>query len=130
VVVYGPPTSGARAARDYRAARLVLAQRFHAGIAAAAAGTRFVTLAHETKLSALAGEFGQASTPPAPHVTDLVDALERAAAGPVPAADEVRDNIERATEMLTLMRALLEGGGPEAAPRLRELRMRPPALIR
>jgi polysaccharide pyruvyl transferase WcaK-like protein len=99
------------AAREgYAGADLVVGLRFHALVAAAAAGTGFVAVAHEPKHAGLARRLGQSairmSEPPAALTRTIVDGLHR----PPPSPVAVRSEIEAAEAGMQLLRLLLAAG--------------------
>jgi polysaccharide pyruvyl transferase WcaK-like protein len=99
-------------ARDgFREAGVVVGLRFHALVAAAAAGVPFVAVDHELKLGALARRFEQpiASLGEAPErfARLVVDALLDAR---VPPAPVVQRQIALAEESMRLLRLVLEHG--------------------
>ncbi len=103
----------------------VLSFRFHALIAAAAAGVPTVAVTHEAKLGALARRLEQRAAPvdfePALLATQVANALE--AAGPAPAA--IKEQIARAEEGFLLLRVLLGGGRSEESDSLGALPLAP-----
>jgi polysaccharide pyruvyl transferase WcaK-like protein len=106
-----PPPATLLDARDLVAgARLVIATRFHATVAAAAAGVPFLAVAHEQKLAGLARRLGQpavAADAAAPQLAAAVaDALERR---PAPRA-AVEAEVAAARDGFRLLRLLLTGG--------------------
>jgi polysaccharide pyruvyl transferase CsaB len=110
------PPANLRAARVlYRRSAVVLGLRFHALIAAAAAGAPFVALAHEPKLAGLARRLGQPSVPPRTPPGLLGRRLLAAATQPAPAAMAVRAEIAAAEAGFRLLRLLLSAGR-EAEP--------------
>jgi polysaccharide pyruvyl transferase WcaK-like protein len=103
----------------------VLTSRFHALIAAAAAGVPSVAVAHEAKLAALARRLDQRTVPvdfePAALATEVANAL--GAPGPAPAA--IKEQIEQADEGFRLLRVLLAGGRSDEADSLGALPLAP-----
>jgi hypothetical protein len=130
VTIVPPPASVTAASEGYRAARLVVGQRFHSLVAAAAAGTRFVAVAHEAKCADLAERLGQRSLPPDGPVAEIAPILDAALAGPPPPSAAVADLTESAQAMLALMRTVVERGRVGVPPDLRALHLQPEALIR
>lgn len=113
------------AAATFEDASVVLALRFHALVAAGAAGTRVVAIAHEAKLAALARRLGQRAVLPASPDDEIAAAVMGASVGPPPDAEAVAQEINRAEEGFRLLRILLsrghstelrELGGLELAP--------------
>ncbi len=125
-----PPASITAAGRAYGRARLVLGQRFHSLVAAAAAGTPFVAVAHEAKCADLAVRLGQRALAPGCPVGDVAPTLAAALDGPCPAPDTVGELIESAHTMLALMRTVVEGGRSGIPQDTRALRLQPEALVR
>jgi polysaccharide pyruvyl transferase WcaK-like protein len=103
----------------------VLSFRFHALIAAAAAGVPTVAVTHEAKLGALARRLEQRAAPvdfdPAQLAAQVADAVE--APGPSPAA--IKEQIARAEEGFLLLRVLLSGGRSEESDSLGALPLAP-----
>jgi polysaccharide pyruvyl transferase WcaK-like protein len=92
-------------------ARLVVGLRFHALVAAAAAGRPFVAYAHEPKLAAAARRLGQPAIDPAGGADELAAVLLSAANRPAaPALSAVRAEIARAEETMRLLRLVLSDG--------------------
>jgi polysaccharide pyruvyl transferase WcaK-like protein len=121
------PPADLVAGRDALAgARLVLGLRFHALMAAAAAGVPFVAYAHEAKLAGLARRLGQPTIEPS---------LEPMAAGQVllaalddarpPRASALRAEVGAAEESLRLLRLLLARGRSEEAASVTGLTLEP-----
>jgi polysaccharide pyruvyl transferase WcaK-like protein len=103
----------------------VVSFRFHALIAAAAAGVPTVAIAHETKLGAIARRLGQrvASTDFEPAALARLVRLHLAAPAPGPAV--VKEQIDLADEGFRLLRVLLSGGRSEEADALGALPLTP-----
>lgn len=110
VTVVPPPESLEDAAHAFTSARLVISARFHALVAAGAAGTPFIALAHEHKQRAIADRLGQptlwAQATPAHARAVMQDALSVAP----PAHAAVRAEIAAAEEAFGLLRLVLSGG--------------------
>ena len=125
VEVAPPPGDLFSASRDMAGARLVLAQRFHALVAAAGAGVPALAVAHEPKLEGLARRLGQpavaADAPPATLATAVLDAVD----GPPPAADAVERERAAAEEAFRLLRVLLARGRTDEAVDVDGLALRP-----
>jgi polysaccharide pyruvyl transferase WcaK-like protein len=114
-----PPPATLDDARDlFAGARLVVALRFHALVAAAAAGVPAIAYAHEAKLAGLGERLGQAVVRP-PGTAEGVGAAMLAAIedGIAPASPEaIARERDRAREGMALLRLLLSGGrGAESA---------------
>lgn len=124
-----PPADLHEAQALFARQALVVGLRFHALVAAAAAGTRFVAVAHEPKLAAVARRLGQ------PAVTVDADGLDpvvlsgaiRTAldGGAPPRAGAVRGEIARAEQGLRLLRLLLSRGRAEDADTIGTLPLAP-----
>jgi polysaccharide pyruvyl transferase WcaK-like protein len=114
VQISDPPHDLDEAIRSLSGARLVVTMRFHAQVAAAAAGSTCFSLVHEAKQSSLAGRLGQPSTPATtagePMAAALRSALDHAA--PSPAA--VKSEITAAHSGFDLLRLMTGHGGPSA----------------
>jgi len=121
-----PPPRDLLAARDGMAgARLVLAQRFHAIVAAAAAGAPVLAVAHEPKLAGLARRLEQpavaADAPPATLASAVLGALDGPAAPPA----AVRRERVHAEDGFRLLRVLLARGRSHEAVDVDGLPLRP-----
>ena len=120
VAVLDPPRDLADARDAFREAGVVVGLRFHALVAAAAAGVPFVAVDHELKLGALARRFEQplvsASEPPERFARVVVDALLDAT---VPPASVVQRQIALAEESFRLLRLVLERRREPTARRAR-----------
>ena len=130
VTIAPPPESVRAASASYRQARVVLGQRFHSLVAAAAAGTPFVAFAHEAKCAALAGRLGQQSLRPGGAIRDVAPTIARALDGPPPDRADVSGLVHTAETMLELMRSVVERGTGGYPHDLRALRLEPEALLR
>jgi polysaccharide pyruvyl transferase WcaK-like protein len=111
-----PPATLGDACDLFAGARLVVALRFHALVAAAAAGVPTVAYAHEAKLAGLGKRLGQHVVQPAgsaEHVgRSMLAAIEEGIAPASPGA--IARERERAQAGMALLRLLLSGGrGPE-----------------
>ena len=104
-----PPTTLRDASAEYAMARAVVGLRFHALVAAAAAGTPFVAYEHEPKLAALARRFEHPADRGVPALDALAGAIDAAMAVP-PARPVARAEAIRAEEMFRLLHLLLNGG--------------------
>jgi polysaccharide pyruvyl transferase WcaK-like protein len=106
-----PPADLDEAIDVFADARLVVGLRFHALVAAAAAGRPFVAYAHEPKLAAVARRLGQPSVAPSQGGDALGAVLLSAANRPVaPSMSAVRAEVARAEESLRLLRLVLSDG--------------------
>jgi polysaccharide pyruvyl transferase WcaK-like protein len=127
-----PPPATLADARDlFAGARLVVALRFHALVAAAAAGVPAIAYAHEAKLAALGARLGQAVVQPA-GAADAVGAAMLAAIedGIAPARPEaIARERERALQGMALVRLLLSGGRGEDSAEVSGLELAPTGWI-
>ena len=130
VAIAPPPESVRAASSSYRRARVVLGQRFHSLVAAAAAGTPFVAFAHEAKCAALAGRLAQPSLRPGGAIRDVAPTIAAALDGPPPDRDAVAGLVHTAETMLELMRSVVQRGQGGCPADLRALRLEPEALLR
>ena len=125
VEVVPTPVSMEAAVESMIGTGTVLSFRFHALIAAAAAGVPTVAVTHEAKLGALARRLEQRSAPvdfePARLAAQVAKAIE--APGPAPAA--IKEQIARAEEGFALLRVLLGGGRSEESDSLGALPLAP-----
>ncbi len=106
------------AVRRAGTSRLVVGMRFHSLVAAAAAGTPFLAIDHESKLGALARQFSQQSVAGDAKPAQLTTAMFSALSGVKPSASAAQHERARAAEGFRLLRLLLEGG---QTPELEEL---------
>jgi polysaccharide pyruvyl transferase WcaK-like protein len=115
VPVLEAPVNLPEARRLFAEAGLVVGLRFHALVAAAAAGTRFVAYGHEPKHAGLARRLGQhvvgPGEPSARLTRAIVDAFER----PAPSRAAVESQIEAAQAGMQLLRVLLARGDASGA---------------
>jgi polysaccharide pyruvyl transferase CsaB len=125
-VLIGAPPTDLRAARNgMTGARLVIAQRFHALVAAASAGVPVLAVAHEPKLSGLARRLGQPTVAPdAPPQTFAGAVLGALDAAPAPATT-VRRERAAAEDGFRLLRVLLARGRSDEAADVEGLALRP-----
>ena len=125
-VQLAPPPADLLAAREgMLGARLVLAQRFHALVAAASAGVPALAVAHEPKLVGLARRLDQpavaADAPPATLASAVLSALGAAP----PSATAVRRERASAEDGFRLLRVLLARGRSDEAVDVDGLALRP-----
>jgi polysaccharide pyruvyl transferase WcaK-like protein len=125
-VQLAPPPADLLAARSgMLRSRLVLAQRFHAVVAAASAGVPVLAVAHEPKLAGLARRLDQpavaADAPPATLSSAVLSALDCAPPSP---ASILRERAA-AEEGFRLLRVLLARGRSEEAVDVDGLALRP-----
>ena len=125
ILVEPTPSSLADAVSVMADMTTVVSFRFHALIAAAAAGVPTVAVAHETKLGAIARRLGQrvASTDFEPAALARLVRLQLTAPAPGPAV--VKEQIDLADEGFRLLRVLLSGGRSEEADALGALPLTP-----
>ena len=125
VEVVPTPESMGAAVESMIGTGTVLSFRFHALIAAAAAGVPTVAVTHEAKLGALTRRLEQRAAPvdfePAVLATQVANAIQ--APGPAPAA--IKEQIARAEEGFLLLRVLLGGGRSEESDSLGALPLAP-----
>jgi polysaccharide pyruvyl transferase WcaK-like protein len=125
VPVVAPPPSLEAARDDYGEVDLVVGLRFHALVAAAAAGTPFVALAHEPKHAGLARRLGQGAVattePPATLTRGILEGLHR----PPPSPRAVQAEIETAEAGMQLLRVLLAAGRAPGAAEIEGLPLSP-----
>jgi polysaccharide pyruvyl transferase WcaK-like protein len=125
VTVTPPPADLDEARAGMAGARLVLAQRFHALVAAAGAGVPALAVAHEPKLEGLARRLGQpavaADAPPATLAGEVLRAVD----GPPATADAIERERASAEEAFRLLRVLLARGRSEEAVDVDGLALRP-----
>lgn len=130
VLIAPPPPSVPAASAGYRGARLVLGQRFHSLLAAAAAGTRFVAVAHEAKSADLASRLGQQCLRPDCSAAEVAPVLAKALDGPPPDPGAVAELRHTAQTMLALLHAVVDGGHTACPDDLRSLHLHPEAVLR
>lgn len=118
-----PAPADLAAARDaFAGARLVVGLRFHALVAAAAAGVPFVAYAHEPKHAGIARRLGQPAVIPGGRLSSTVLAALDAPAAAQAAVAHERDLSE---EGFRLLRVLVSGGRTEEAIAVGGLPLRP-----
>jgi polysaccharide pyruvyl transferase WcaK-like protein len=105
-----PPLDLLEARSIFSHDRLVVALRFHAVVAAAAAGSRVVALAHEPKLAGLARRLEQAAVPASASTDVLARAIAGAVDRPPPAPTAVLSEMASAEEGFMLLKLLLGRG--------------------
>jgi polysaccharide pyruvyl transferase WcaK-like protein len=125
-VTVAPPPADLDEARDgMEGARLVLAQRFHALVAAAGAGVPALAVAHEPKLEGLARRLEQPTVPADASPAALADEVLRAVDGEPAAPAAIARERASAEEAFRLLRVLLARGRSEEAADLDGLDLRP-----
>jgi polysaccharide pyruvyl transferase WcaK-like protein len=123
-----PPADLLEARERFAAARLVVAMRFHALVAAASAGVPAIAYAHEPKLAGLARRLAQPALVPGEDPARLgaeILAAAHTAAPPSPAA--VRAQLAAADEGFRLLRLVVDGGRNPDADTIGSLPLRPMA---
>jgi polysaccharide pyruvyl transferase WcaK-like protein len=103
----------------------VLSFRFHALVAAAAAGVPTVSVAHEAKLAALGRRLSQRVVPRQVAPDQLVEEVCAALEGPGPAPAAVKEQIDLAEEGFRLLRVFLSRGQSDEADQLGALPLMP-----
>jgi polysaccharide pyruvyl transferase WcaK-like protein len=125
-----PPPSSLEDARDlFAGARLVVALRFHALTAAAAAGVPFVAVAHEAKLAGLGRRLGQPVVPPAGPPEAMAQTILRAIDHPPAARAAIEREKRLAHDQMALLRVLLSGGRSDEAADVGGLELAPEAWV-
>jgi polysaccharide pyruvyl transferase WcaK-like protein len=125
-VQVAPPPSDLLSAREGMLdARLVLAQRFHALVAAASAGVPTLAVAHEPKLAGLARRLDQPAVAPDAPPTTLASAVLSALDGAPPSPAAVARERASAEDGFRLLRVLLARGRSEEAVEVDGLALRP-----
>jgi polysaccharide pyruvyl transferase WcaK-like protein len=107
-VIADVPTDLATAAADFGDDELVIAMRFHALVAAAAAGRRVVAIAHEPKLAGLARRLDQIAVPPSATSSVVDSAFDWALAHDPATPAAVTRQIELAHQTVDLLRVLVD----------------------
>jgi polysaccharide pyruvyl transferase WcaK-like protein len=125
VQLAAPPADLLAAREAVLGARLVIAQRFHAVVAAASAGVPTLAVAHEAKLTGLARRLDQpavaADAPPATLASAVLSALDSAP----PSPHAVRRERAAAEQGFRLLRVLLARGRSDEAVDVDGLALRP-----
>jgi polysaccharide pyruvyl transferase WcaK-like protein len=125
-----PPPAGLDDARDlFAGARLVVALRFHALTAAAAAGVPFVAVAHEAKLAGLGRRLGQPVVPPAGPPEAIARTILRAVDHPPPSRAAIERETRLAGGQMALLRVVLSGGRSDEAAAVGGLELAPEAWV-
>jgi polysaccharide pyruvyl transferase WcaK-like protein len=125
-----PPPAGLADARDlFVGARLVVALRFHALTAAAAAGVPFVAVAHEAKLAGLGRRLGQPVAAPAGPPEAMGQTILRAIDHPPAAREAIERETRLARDQMALLRVLLSGGRSHEAALVGGLELAPEAWV-
>jgi polysaccharide pyruvyl transferase WcaK-like protein len=125
-----PPPAGLADARDlFAGARLVVALRFHALVAAAAAGVPVVCVGHEAKLTGLGRRLGQPVVAPAGPPEAMAATIMRAIDHPAPARAAIEREKRLAHDQMALLRVLLAGGRSDEAASVGGLELAPEAWV-
>jgi polysaccharide pyruvyl transferase WcaK-like protein len=125
VDIVARPGSLPAAAESMAGVGAILSFRFHALLAAAAAGTPAVAVAHEAKLVSLSQRLGQRVVIPGVTADRLVEQVWSALEGPGPSPAVVKEQIELADEGFRLLRVLLTRGQSDDSHRLGALPLSP-----
>lgn len=125
VEVLPPPADLRGAAQQLAGYECVVALRFHAMVAAAAAATPVVALAHEPKLASLARRLHQPAVSPSQSPLALAEAVEQARSRGPAHPDHVRRERRGAEATLGLLRTYLDGGADPRATELPHLELEP-----
>jgi polysaccharide pyruvyl transferase WcaK-like protein len=128
IEVVPTPESMVAATRSMVGVGSVLSFRFHALVAAAAAGVPTVAVAHENKLGAMSRRLEQFAAPVDFDAAALANQVERAVRGPGPTPAVIKEQIDLAEEGFRLLRVLLSGGRSEDAASLGALPLAPSPL--
>ncbi len=105
-----PPIGVADAAAAFKGTDVVVGMRFHSLVAAAIAGVRFVAVAHEPKLAAVARRLGQLAVPPQARAEVLTAAVLDAMHRPPPSPAAVAAEAGAAGTAFDLLELLLSPG--------------------
>jgi polysaccharide pyruvyl transferase WcaK-like protein len=123
--VLPPPGDLIDAREGFASARAVVALRFHAVPAAAAAGVPVLAYAHEPKLTGAARRLGQPAVSPADPPARLAGAVLDLLDAAPPSAEAVELERSRAEESFRLLRVLLARGRSDEAVEVDGLDLRP-----
>ena len=123
--IAAPPADLQAARDDMTSARLVIAQRFHALVAAASAGAPVLAVAHEPKLSGLAGRLDLPVVAPDAPPHSFADSVLSALNAPPADPELVRLERSAAEEGFRLLRVLLARGRSDEAADVDGLTLRP-----
>jgi polysaccharide pyruvyl transferase WcaK-like protein len=129
VEIVPPPADLADARNLFAGARLVVALRFHALMAAAAAGTPAVAVAHEPKLSGLGRRLGYTVVEPTGPPEPLGQAILAAADRPPASAEAIAVERARAEQGMALLRVVLSGGRSDESAAVEGLDLVPETWI-
>jgi polysaccharide pyruvyl transferase WcaK-like protein len=112
VAISEPPRDLDEAIHDLQGAALVVTMRFHAQVAAAAAGAPSLSLVHEAKQASLADRLGQPSTAATTSAASMAAAITSALDHPPPAPAAVKSEITSAHCGFDLLRLMTGPSGP------------------
>jgi polysaccharide pyruvyl transferase WcaK-like protein len=129
VQIVPPPSSLEDACGLFAGARLVVALRFHALTAAAAAGVPFVAVAHEAKLAGLGRRLGQPVVAPAGPPEAMAQTILRAIDHPPASRAAIEREQRLARDQMALLRVLLSGGRSDEAAIVGGLELAPEAWV-
>jgi polysaccharide pyruvyl transferase WcaK-like protein len=125
-----PPPADLSAIRSsFERCGVVVALRYQALIAAAAAGVPSVTLEDRPELVGLAHRLGQPVASAGATPADLAGAILRGVEHPAPSAAAVQAHVDAAEEGFRLLRLLISGGKSVDADRVSGLRLDPEAAF-
>ncbi len=119
--IIDPPRDLLEAARTFAGDDLVIGMRFHALVAAAAAGCRFVAIAHEPKLAGLARRLEQASVPVHASAEVMRAIIAWSLANEPASSTAVHDEMSSAAHSFQLLELLLGDGVVERPDELAAL---------
>ncbi|WP_322766577.1 polysaccharide pyruvyl transferase family protein, partial [Frankia sp. Cr1] len=124
-IVLPPPADLTEARASAASARLLVAMRFHALVAGAAAGTPVVAVAHEAKLAGLARRLGQPAVRTDASTGELTAAMRHARAGAGTPPASVQAETAQAEEGFRLLRLLIDHERWDETDTLTGLRLEP-----
>lgn len=116
--IVDPPADLVAARDGFRGDRLVVAMRFHAIVAAGAAGAPVLAIAHEPKLAGLARRLGQPAVPPHASTEVLRHAVRVALDQPAATAAAVAAEVTQATATMELLQLLVDRGATAEPARI------------
>jgi polysaccharide pyruvyl transferase WcaK-like protein len=122
-VVTRVPADLRGAAAEYADTDLVVAMRFHAIVAAGAAGCRTLAIAHEPKLAGLARRLDQVAVPTHASTAVVASALDWAIEHAPPSRAAVQRQIDLADHTIRMMRLVVDGGQLERPDELPALQL-------
>lgn len=119
--VVPPPVDLDEAVARMAGRSVAVALRFHAAVAAAEAGTPFVSVTHEPKLAGIADRMGQHAVDPRASASVIAEAVQQAILGPPPSPEAVTAERRRAEATVDLLGLVLCGDGPASHLELLDL---------